>query len=132
MARLGKASRLADHAAMIPRLKPAPSEAPRHFLREWRNYRGYTQDRLAEIVSEISGNERFSRDRISKFETHAEGIREELIYLFCNALAIEPAWFFRDPQAVEQELELLERVHGMTSDEIDAVRTASAVLKRLP
>ena len=132
MAPVGSGLSLTDHASMIPRLKSVPREGHRHFLKEWRIHRGYTQDKLAEIVSEIPGNERFSRDRISKFETHAEGVREEVLYIFCYALGIEPAWFFRDPAEVQEELRILERLRGMTSDDIDAVRHAANALKRVP
>lgn len=130
---VGKGARIGDHGDMIPKLKPAPSARRRHFLKEWREYRGFRrQEDLAERVSEILGNERFSRDRLSKFETHEEGIRESILYAISEALSIEPGWLFRDPRAVEEEQAILARLGNRTLEEVDAVISASEMLKRLP
>lgn len=71
---------------------------PKHqhwFLKEWRNHRGYTQDRLAEMTE-------LSKPYISQLETGKRQYTQELLELFAEALRCSPAdLIMRDPSDAE-------------------------------
>ena len=62
----------------------------RHFLREWRIYRGLTQDELASRIGTSSGV-------IAAWETVDRGIRLQDQFRLFAALRIRPAQFFQRP-----------------------------------
>ena len=62
----------------------------RHFLREWRIYRGLTQDELASRIGTSSG-------AIAAWETVDRGIRLQDQFRLFAALRIRPAQFFQRP-----------------------------------
>jgi transcriptional regulator with XRE-family HTH domain len=65
------------------------------FLKEWRKHRGYTQERLAEMVS-------LSKPYISQLERGDRQYTQELLELFAGALMCEPVdLIIRDPSDPE-------------------------------
>jgi transcriptional regulator with XRE-family HTH domain len=67
-------------------------DAPRrHYLREWREFRGLTQDDL----SLLAGT---SRNEIADYETGERSIRLEMQFKLIWALGITSAQFFEPPE----------------------------------
>lgn len=63
----------------------------RWFLKAWRKHRGYTQERLADMVS-------LSTPYISQLERGSRQYTQELLELFAEALRCSPAdLIIRDP-----------------------------------
>ena len=75
---------LPDHAVMAtkvtPRLKPEPR---RYYFREWRKFRGLTQDQLAERVG-------MSTSSISQLEAGRQGFTDSTLTLIAEALQCQP------------------------------------------
>lgn len=85
----------------------------RWFLKEWRKHRGYTQDRLAEMVS-------LSKPYISQLERGRRQYTQELLELLANALSCEPVdLIIRDPSdasglwSIYEQLTPVERVQAV-------------------
>ena len=106
---------------MAKRVTPIPKRQPRrHYLREWRAYRGLTQERLAERAGLTPG-------AISQLENDQVGYTQASLEALANALQCEPA-------------ELLGRDPGKDGDVIDLLRLirekdeamVRAVLSALP
>lgn len=66
-------------------------EPIRHHLREWREFRGLTQDDLALLVDT-------SPDEIDDYETGNRRIRLEMQFKLMAALGITPSKFFEPPE----------------------------------
>jgi transcriptional regulator with XRE-family HTH domain len=66
-------------------------EPLRHHLREWREFRGLTQDDLA-LLAGTSQNE------IADYETGERRIRREMQFKLVWALGITSAQFFEQPE----------------------------------
>lgn len=66
------------------RLKHIPGEKPAHFIREWREYRGLTQERLADRLDITKG-------ALSNIETGKSGYTEPMLKALAYALMCEPA-----------------------------------------
>lgn len=65
------------------------------FLKQWRKHRGYTQDRLAEMVG-------LSKPYVSQLETGKRQYTQELLEQFAEALQCAPAdLIMRDPSEAE-------------------------------
>lgn len=63
----------------------------RHFIREWRKHRGYTQERLAEMVG-------VDRTYVSKIEKGAKRYDQPFLEAAATALRCDPAdLIMRDP-----------------------------------
>lgn len=62
----------------------------RHFLREWREKKGLTQEQLGQRVN--SG-----KDQISRWEKGGRSLKLETQYALAHALGIEPGDLFRHP-----------------------------------
>lgn len=88
-----------------PRKPPKSRRNVRHYLKEWRQYRGLTQDTLAERVNR-------SRGLISQIEAGHTELTEEMIYGLSEALACAPWDLLRVNPLVE----------GMVVDITDALR----------
>lgn len=65
---------------VISRLK---DNAVRHFIREWREHRGFTQERLADRVG-------LSVSSISQLESGDQGYRQATLEALADALNCEP------------------------------------------
>ena len=64
--------------------KPHPKKPkPKYFFREWRKYRGYTQEELAEIVGVTAPS-------ISQLEKSKQGFTDSTLEAFATALNCNP------------------------------------------
>jgi len=59
-------------------------EPPRHFIREWREYRGLSQDRLAERIGKSTAT-------ISQIENNRQGYTQSTLEALADALNTDPA-----------------------------------------
>jgi transcriptional regulator with XRE-family HTH domain len=110
--------------------RPVGQKNTRHFLREWRQYRDLSQDALAERITTISGNEKFERTRVSKFERGTEKLPEEVLYWFAEALDIEPGWVFVHPDVIMAERQALTIFSGKSPAQIKAIVAALQQLSK--
>lgn len=76
-------------ANMVARIGP---KAPfRHYLKEWREYRGLTQQQLADRLDT-------GKDQISRWESGKRGMSAEVLAALAEALQLsEPGQIFHDP-----------------------------------
>ena len=65
---------------------------PRHYLREWREKRGLSQEALGKAVGTTGGT-------ISRFETNDRGLELEMQLKLFDALDILPGQFYAPPEA---------------------------------
>lgn len=75
---------------MVARI--GPTRPVRHYLREWREFRQLTQQRLAERMDT-------GKDQISRWESGGRSMSFEVQCALAEALDIAPADLFRDPLA---------------------------------
>jgi transcriptional regulator with XRE-family HTH domain len=74
-------------------ISPFNGDIPqRHYLREWREHRGLSQEKLGEMVGASGGT-------ISRYEKGDRGLPFELQVKLFEALDILPGQFFSPPQA---------------------------------
>lgn len=73
---------------MVARI--GPKRPHRQYLREWREFRGLTQQQLADRLET-------GKDQISRWESGKRGMSLEVVDALCEAIAIEPGDLFRDP-----------------------------------
>lgn len=74
---------------MIARI--GPNRPFRHYLREWREYRGLTQQQVADRLETNKGN-------VSNWENGKRSIGADVQAALAEALSIDPGDLFRDPQ----------------------------------
>lgn len=129
---IGNPACIGDHACMIPKLKPIRTPPRRHFLKEWREEKGYTQTQLADRISALAEKAGLKHDRISKWENHSVGIKEKLIYIIAEALEIETDWLFRHPDDVLRDQAILQLVGDRSPEAIRAILDIAERIKRLP
>jgi transcriptional regulator with XRE-family HTH domain len=73
---------------MVARI--GPKRPHRHYLREWRERRGLTQQQLAERLDT-------GADQISRWESGKRGMSADVLFALSEALNIEVVQLFRDP-----------------------------------
>lgn len=73
---------------MVARI--GPKTPLRHFLKEWREVRGLTQQQLADRIDT-------GKDQISRWEANKRSMTSEVIAALGEALSIEPHQLFLDP-----------------------------------
>lgn len=78
--------------------KPPPLEN----FRAWRKKKKITQKRMAERLD-------IEQSMISRYETGQHPITLEIVHAYADALGIEPADFWRHPDAPVSELALIDR-----------------------
>lgn len=110
----------------MPRKSPATVKRPparrRHFLREWRKYRGLTQEQLGERV-DVSGS------NISLLENGKQNYTQRILEEIALALNTEPACLLaEDPTAQDGEWQLLAKLRRLSPLER---RQALAILDAL-
>ena len=101
---------------------PKPKQ-PRHFIRQWRLYRGYTQERLAERVGVTHG-------ALSQLERGLTNYTQPMLEALAEALQCDPAdLIMRDPNS--EIWSLWDEVRKLPDDErkrfvviLDAFRKA--------
>lgn len=90
---------------VIPRFK---SERPPHFIREWRKFRGLTQQRLAERVD-------MAVPSISQLETGKQGYSQDTLERLADALNCQPGeLLMRDPLRDDAPWSLLDALKPET------------------
>lgn len=91
---------------MVTRIGP---RAPlRHFLKEWRLYRGLTQQQLADRLPVGRDGQGTNKDQISRWERAERGMTMEVQAALSEALQISPGQLFHDPEQPSVD-ELLSR-----------------------
>lgn len=73
-----------------------PKKPLRHFMAEWRDYRGLTQQQLADRLEVDKGT-------ISRWENDARGISLNVLAAVCEALDIQPMMIYRRPDTQSPE-----------------------------
>jgi len=93
----------------------------RHFIREWRKHRGYTQGQLAEMVGTSTGN-------ISRIETFAQPYTQDLLEALADALMTDAAsLIIRNPLEADAIWTIWDQASPGQRDQIRAI--AQALLK---
>lgn len=81
---------------VVSRLKP--TTRPRHFVKEWRKHRGYTQEQLAEMADVTHGT-------ISQLERGLINYTQPLLEKLAEALVTDPgSLVMRDPTQGDESL----------------------------
>lgn len=80
---------------MVTRI--GPKMPFRHFLKAWRLSKGLTQEMLAERLNTSKG-------QISNWENYKKDMTANVVAALAEALGIEPADIFRDPEAPSADL----------------------------
>jgi transcriptional regulator with XRE-family HTH domain len=78
---------------------PFMSDLPvRHYLREWREKRGLSQEQLGKLCGTTGAT-------ISRYEKDERGLPLELLYKFLDVFDIQPGQFFAPPEAPSLDAE---------------------------
>jgi transcriptional regulator with XRE-family HTH domain len=72
-------------AKVTNRLKPAKGAHPGHYVREWRKYRGYSQEQLAEMLG-------VTHSAISQLETGRVNYTQPMLEALAEALNAAPGF----------------------------------------
>lgn len=99
---------------MVARI--GPKKPFRHYLREWRNARGLSQQQLADRLDTSKG-------QISRWESGSRSMSGDVIAALADALAIEPGDLFRDPAAPSLDALLARAPAHVRDAAADLVRT---------
>lgn len=93
---------------------------PKHFIREWRQFKGYTQERLAALVD-------MSTSSISQLERGQQGYTEDSLARIADALGCLPGDLLtRDPNKPEDHLWRI--INGMpAAEKAQAIRLVKAL-----
>lgn len=86
-----------------PYNKPV-GENPGHYIREWREWRGLTQEQLAGRVAILTEKDAMDVSTISKIETGARGYRQPVLEAFAEALGCDPPDLLRPPPRPDNEI----------------------------
>lgn len=111
--------------------RPTAQKNARHFLREWREEKGLTQEDVAEAVRTVMRRahdpraETFNRDRVSKAERGIEGLPEDMVYIYADALDVQPGWLFIRPA----EAQLHEELAVASPEDVERVLNALRALR---
>jgi transcriptional regulator with XRE-family HTH domain len=83
---------------------------PRHFVRQWREHRGMTQEQLAEAVGK-------SRGLISQIESAGTDLTEDMIYALANAFRCAPWDILRtNPMTDGAVADIADALRGQPAD----------------
>lgn len=81
---------------MVTRI--GPSKPFKHFLKEWRETKGLTQQQLADRLPIGEDGKATGKDQISRWETGKRGMTMEVQMALAEALNLDsPGDLFRDP-----------------------------------
>jgi transcriptional regulator with XRE-family HTH domain len=81
---------------MFPMERIGRRKPLRWYLREWREAKGLTQERVAGLIGTNKG-------QVSKLERGDQRMNEDWMILFAEALGVEPSELLRDPAAPSRE-----------------------------
>jgi len=107
---------VAGYAAEVHTLRMAKAPRPRHYLREWRKFRGYTLEGVAERIGMSHQNlGKIERGKVPYTETLIELLAE--IYrtdrgslIMRDPTVPDPMWSIYDQLAAPERKRLVERV----------------------
>ena len=95
------------------------SSAPRWFLKEWRKDRGYSQERLAEMIGTTKGY-------LSDLERGVRRYNQDLLEQLALALNCTPADLIRrrptDPDSIE--------IRGLDPEQVNLLQTMAAQMRK--
>lgn len=100
-----------------------PKQPRRTFLKEWRDFRGLTQEVLAEKVGT-------GKDQISRWEGGQRGMTAAVQQALADALDIEPHDLFRDPHISSIDALLRDATDGDRQLAADLVRALMSRRRR--
>lgn len=106
---------------VISRLK---DKTVRHFIREWREHRGFTQERLADRVD-------LSVSSISQLESGDQGYRQATLEALADALSCEPGdLLMRNPLIEDAVWDLQDQLLKATKAKREEVLSVVEVMLR--
>jgi transcriptional regulator with XRE-family HTH domain len=98
-----------DNVSMA-KLSPKRRRAARHYVRQWREYRGLTQEQLAERVGK-------SRGLISQIEAASTDLTEDMIYSLADAFHCAPWDILRvNPMMEGLVVDIADALRGQPAD----------------
>lgn len=104
---------------MVTRI--GPSKPFKHFLKEWREKRGLTQQQLADRLPVGEDGKPTGKDQISRWENGKRGMTMEVQVALSEALNLDsPGDLFRDPHMPSAD-DLLRRATPAQRNQIFAV-----------
>lgn len=105
--------------------RPAPPKRRRTFLREWREYRGLTQEQAAERFD-------ISQGQLSRIERGDTPYNQDFIEKAADAYRCEPAdLIMRDPTREDAIWSIVDQLKAATDEQRDNVRrVADALIKK--
>lgn len=111
---------------MGTRRTPRIGTRPRHFIKEWRKYRGLTQEQLASRVGTAVSS-------ISQLETGKQGYSQALLEELATALACEP-WdlLHVDPEKAGEVIDLTRLLKDANPEvQAEAIGYVRGLLRRV-
>lgn len=106
---------------VTPRFKRQKGDHPGHYIRQWRKFRGYTQEQLAERIGVTHG-------AVSQLETGKVKYTQPMLEAVAEALMTEPAAILNvDPLSERKMWSLWELAKPGQKRQIEAI--VEAILK---
>jgi transcriptional regulator with XRE-family HTH domain len=99
---------------------PPPRDPP-HYLREWRQFRRFTQESLGARIE-------VGHSTLSRIERGEIKLTEDMILRLAAALRIKPGDLFRNPQDRRHVWALAEKIAQLPAKKVD---TATAIVDAL-
>lgn len=114
---------------MPPRIRPHKPKARRTFIREWRKYRGLSQDGLVDRVSEVVDS--FSKSSLSRLESGRQPYSQPILEALSIVLECEPQDLLtRNPKVEDPAWDLFAQVRNASPQELAQISAvADALLK---
>jgi len=104
---------------MGTRKKTDGSNGPRHYIREWRKYRGLTQEQLAGRLGVVTSS-------VSQLETGKQGYSQPMLEAIADALGCGPADLLNVNPFMEGEVvDLMRLINDKNRDQ--AIRVLRAL-----
>tara|TARA_B110000467_G_C17822221_1_gene215571 strand:+ start:78 stop:407 length:330 start_codon:yes stop_codon:yes gene_type:complete len=99
----------------MARIKHIPGDKPAHFIKEWREYRGLTQERLADRLDITKG-------ALSNIENGKSGYTEPMLKALAYALRCEPPdLIMRDPLKEDAIWSIWEKVPPSEREQVISI-----------
>ena len=111
---------------MVARMATSPfagDAPPRHFLREWREFRGLSQEALGQLCGATGG-------MISRYEKGDRGLPLEFAFKLFEALDIMPGQFFVRPETPDLNLAAMPLGKKERKSLIEVVEIASGLTEK--
>ncbi|WP_062206744.1 helix-turn-helix domain-containing protein [Aureimonas sp. AU12] len=89
----------------------------KHFIRAWREYRGYSLRKLADMLESAPGVPLMTHANIGRIETGAQPYTQDFLEASARALGVEPADLLTKDPTKEGEVVDLLRILAQRRDE---------------